>query len=110
VSVREAIENADADPDDVGRQPRDEGLGVRPTWLCRNRDEVSDMVRHGLEGRTAHPEVVAEREDILVVDPHLDPPNEQVPGVHQVFVLRDGVVAEIRDYVDRDTALAAVAG
>jgi hypothetical protein len=46
--------------------------------------------------------VVAERDDMLVIDLHL-PDSER----HQVLVLGDGLVSEIRAYPDRAAALAA---
>ena len=47
--------------------------------------------------------VVLERDDLLVVDPHLD-------GRHQVLVLRDDVISEVRGYVSRAAAFEAVEG
>jgi ketosteroid isomerase-like protein len=116
VSVREAILAADADAVEAALIPDVVWVGARPGWLCRNREQVMEVVRGALERSAARPEIVAETafadsdEVLLVVDPHLEPPSEQVPGVHQVFVLHEEHIVEIRDYPDRASALAAVAG
>jgi hypothetical protein len=48
-------------------------IGRYPGELCRNRDEVLEMLRHAQEsGVRAEAEVVWEGADTLVVDPHLD--------------------------------------
>jgi len=76
-------------------------IGRYPGELCRNRDEVLAMLRDAEErGVRARPEIVYERDDLLVVDPHLD-------GRHQVITLRDGLVSEVRAYLSRDAAMAA---
>ena len=79
-------------------------VGRYPGELCRNRDQVLEMLREAEErGVHATPEIVLERDDVLVVDPHLD-------GPHHVVVLREGLVSEVRAYLSRDIALAAVEG
>jgi ketosteroid isomerase-like protein len=109
VSAREAIAAADADAFEAALAPDVVWVGIRPGWLCRTRDEVMATIRGALDRSAATPEILMENDWALVVDPHLDPPAEQVPDVHHVFVLQDGLVTEIRDYPDRAMALAAVA-
>jgi hypothetical protein len=79
-------------------------LGRYPGEICRNRDEVLAMLREAQEhGIQASPEIVLERDDLFVVDPHLD-------GRHQVLVLRDGVISEVRAYLNREAAIEAAEG
>ena len=104
VSVREAIEQGDLTKFEEVLAPDIVWLGRYPGEICRNRDEVLAMLRDAQErGIQASPEIVLEREDLLVVDPHID-------GRHQVLVLRDGVISEVRAYLNRDAAVAAVEG
>ena len=77
-------------------------IGRFPGELCRNRDEVLEMLRRAEEdGTRMEAEIVWEGEDTFVVDPHLD-------GRHQVITLRDGLVSEVRAYVSRDAAIGAI--
>jgi ketosteroid isomerase-like protein len=102
VSVREALESGGFEPHPDLLAPDVVWIGRFPGELCRNRDEVLEMFRLAREnGIEANPEIVWEQDDTLVVDPHLD-------GRHQVIVVRDGVVSEVRAYVSRDAAVAAV--
>jgi hypothetical protein len=102
VSVREALESGGFEPHPDLLAPDIVWIGRFPGELCRNRDEVLEMFRHAREsGIEAQPEIVWEQDDTLVVDPHLD-------GRHQVILVRDGVVSEVRAYVSRDAAVAAV--
>jgi hypothetical protein len=102
VSVREALESSGFEPHPDLLAPDVVWVGRFPGELCRNRDEVLEMLRRAREnGIEAHPEIVWESGDTFVVDPQLD-------GRHQVIVLRDGVVSEVRAYVSRESALAAV--
>ena len=104
VSVRETIEQADLDS--FGRLLSEDvvWVGIWPGELCRNREQVVAMLEQARErGRQISPEVVLERDDALVIDPHL-PDSDR----HQVFVLDHGLVSEIRAYGDRAAALAAV--
>jgi hypothetical protein len=79
-------------------------IGRYPGELCRNREQVLEMLRHAQEqGMRPEPEIVYEEEELLVVDPHLD-------GRHQVITLRDGLVSEVRAFVSRDAAMGAVEG
>jgi hypothetical protein len=102
VSVREAIESTDLDAFGKALAPDVVWAGRYPGELCRNRDEVLYMLRQAQErGVRPTPEIVLEREDIFVVDPHLD-------GRHQVLVLHHGLVSEVRAYTSREAAVAAV--
>ena len=102
VTVREAVEANDLAAFGEVLAPDVVWAGRYPGELCRNRDEALAMLRDAQErGVQPSPEVILEREDILVVDPHLD-------GRHQVLVLRDGLVSEVRAYLNREAALAAV--
>jgi len=104
VSVREAIEGTDLDVLGETLAPDVVWMGRYPGELCRSRDEVLGMLREAQQrGVQPAPEVILERDDVLVVDPHLD-------GRHQVLVLRDGLVSEVRAYVSREAALGAVEG
>ena len=104
VSVREAVEAGDLTKFAEVIAPDVVWAGRYPGELCRNREEVLAMLRDAQErGVQASPEVVLERDDILVVDPHLD-------GRHQVLVLQDGVISEVRAYLSREAAIEAVEG
>jgi ketosteroid isomerase-like protein len=104
VSVREAIESSDLDAFGEALAPDVVWVGRYPGELCRNRDEVLAMLRDAqARGVRPQPEIVLERDDVLVVDPHLD-------GRHQVVVLQDGLVSEVRAYFGRESAVEAVEG
>jgi ketosteroid isomerase-like protein len=108
-SVREAIERGDVESFGELLDPGVVWVGVLPGQLCRNRDDVLAMFRRATEnGLRASPEILVEAEGALVVDPHLDPPAELNPHLHQVIVVHDDRVVEVRDYPDRASALAAV--
>jgi hypothetical protein len=84
-------------------------VGLEPGQLCRNRDEVVTTFRQALEsGKSGAPEVVAQAEGLIVVDPHVDPPYEWAPELHHVFVVEEGRIVEMRDYPSRRAALEAV--
>jgi ketosteroid isomerase-like protein len=109
VNVREVIERGDVaafrellDPDVVW-------VGVYPGQLCRDRDDVLAMLDLPLTAqRTVAPEILAERDGMLAVAVHADPPPEWAPDLHQVIVLQEGRVVEMRDYASRAEAVAAV--
>jgi ketosteroid isomerase-like protein len=104
VSIREAIEAGDLTAFEEVLAPDIVWIGLWPSQLCRNRAEVVEMLKHAqANGLEAKPEIVRDDGDWFVVDPHL-PGDER----HQVFVLRDGVVSEVRAYPDRAAALAAM--
>jgi hypothetical protein len=82
-------------------------IGVLPGQLCRSADQVNarlEQVRHG--GHSYSPEVLAERDGVVLFDPHVDPPAE-VPELHQIAIVHDNLVQEIRDYPNRAAATAA---
>ena len=82
-------------------------VGVLPGQLCRGSEQVNarlEQVR--AEGRTFSPEVLAKGEGALLIDPHVEPP-AFIPELHQIAVVYDGLVHEIRDYRDRATAEVA---
>ena len=82
-------------------------VGVLPGMLCRSADQVNarlEQVRSS--GRSYSPEVLAERDGVMLYDPHVDPP-AQTPELHQIAIVRDNLVQEIRDYPNRAAAQAA---
>jgi ketosteroid isomerase-like protein len=109
MSVRDAIERGGFDEWAAALAPDVVWVGVLPGQLCRSREEVLATFRAALEaGRTAWPEIVTERDDTLVVDPHVEPPPDRNPGLHQVLTVRDDLIVELRDYSDRAAALTAL--
>jgi hypothetical protein len=104
VNVREAIEQGDLTAFEEVLAPDIVWVGLWPGQLCRNRGEVLEMLEHAQANDVAaRPEIVRDEGDRFVVDPHLP-----IDGRHQVFVLREGVVSEVRAYPDRAAALAAM--
>ena len=104
VSIRDAIEQGDLTAFEEVIAPDIVWVGLWPGQLCRNRSEVLEMLKAARAGGIeARPEIVRDEGDRFVVDPHL-PIDER----HQVFVLDDGVVTEVRAYPDRAAALAAM--
>lgn len=103
MSVREVIERADLDSFGEVLAKDVVWIGLLPGEVCRNRAQVlAQLGRARDHGRRVAPEIVLDRDDLLVVDPHLDDSER-----HQVFVLRNGLVAEMRAYPDQASALAA---
>ena len=104
VNVREAIEQGDLTAFEEVLAPDIVWVGLWPGQLCRNRAEVLEMLKDArANGVEARPEIVRDEGDRFVVDPHLP-----IDGRHQVFVLHEGVVSEVRAYPDREAALAAM--
>jgi hypothetical protein len=102
MSVREAIERRSLDDFAEALTPDVVWIGLWPGELCRNRDDVLEMFARMPEREIrVQPSIVADKDDVLVVDPHLD-------GRHHVLVLADDLVSEVRVYPDRRSALAAV--
>ena len=88
-------------------------LGIRQPdgWAfdCRSRDEIRSVFEDQVAlGRTGRPEIVAETDDQIVVDMHPEPPEEAWPQLHHVLTFRAGKVVRMEDFVDRESALAAV--
>ena len=83
-------------------------VGSLPGLMCRGADQVNsrlDQIRQG--GMTFEPEVLAEREGALLIDPHVSAPPQLNPELHQILIVHDGLVHEIRDYPNRAAAQAA---
>ena len=104
MSVREAIAQGDLTAFEAVLAQDIVLVGLWPGEVCRNREQVLQMLQTAQEnGLVARPEIVRDEGDRFVVDPHL-PIDER----HQVFVLREGVVSEVRAYPNRAAALAAM--
>jgi ketosteroid isomerase-like protein len=109
VSLLDHLESADFQEFAAALAPDVVWVGLRPGELCRNRDQVVARFRRVLEaGRSGSPEVVAETEGRIVVDPHVQPPPEEAPELHFVFVVEDERIVEMRNYRNRAAALEAV--
>ena len=83
-------------------------VGSLPGLMCRGSEQVNgrlDQIRAG--GRTFEPEVLAERDGFVLIDPHVSAPPQLNPELHQILVVHDGLVEEIRDYPNRAAARAA---
>jgi hypothetical protein len=82
-------------------------VGSLPGLMCRGAEQVNarlDQIR--ANGLTIAPEVLAERDGFVMIDPHVSAPPQLNPELHQILVVRDDVVEEIRDYPTRDAAQA----
>jgi hypothetical protein len=93
--------------DEIELAPDVVWVGVLPGMLCRSAEQVRarlEQVRDS--GRSYSPEVLAERDGVVLYDPHVDPP-AQIPELHQIAIVHDNVVQEIRDYPNRAAATAA---
>jgi ketosteroid isomerase-like protein len=109
VSALDHLESADFEEFVAALAPDVVWVGLRPGQLCRNRDQVVATFRRAIEaGRSGSPEVVAETEGRIVVDPHVEPPAQEAPELHFVFVVEDERIVEMRDYPNRRAALEAV--
>jgi hypothetical protein len=83
-------------------------VGSLPGLMCRGAKQVNarlDQVR--ANGRTFDPEVLAERHGFFLIDPHVSAPPQLNPELHQIVVVDEGLVQEIRDYPNRASAEAA---
>jgi hypothetical protein len=83
-------------------------VGTLPGLMCRGAEQVNerlDQIR--ANGLTFEPEVLAEREGAVLIDPHVSAPPQLNPELHQILIVDDGVVSEIRDYPNRAAAQAA---
>ena len=109
MSAVDHLESADFQEFAAALAPEVVWVGLRPGQLCRNRDQVVATFRRALEsGKRGSPEVVAEVEGRIVVDPRVQPPNEEAPELHFVLVVEDERIVELRDYRNRAAALEAV--
>jgi hypothetical protein len=102
VNVRDWIERMSLDDFAEALAPDVVWVGLWPGELCRNRDDVLEMFARMRERELQlRPRVVAEKDEVLVVDPGLD-------GRHHVLVLDGDLVSEVRVYPDRRSAISAV--
>jgi ketosteroid isomerase-like protein len=110
VSVRDTLERGDFTAFLGLLDPNVEWLGVDPErQVCRNRDEVRRVFEEAMAaGRSGAPEVVAETDQAIVVDPHVDPPLQGREELHHVFTLREGRIVRMQDFRDRASALMSV--
>jgi ketosteroid isomerase-like protein len=107
VSVRDVIVDGDFEAFKGALAPDIVWVGIRPGLLCRNREQMVDTMRGWIDaGHSATPEIVGETENMIVVDPHVDPPN-WIPKLHHVFVVDEDRIVEMRDYENRRAALEA---
>ena len=93
--------------DEISLAPDVVWIGVLPGRLCRSADQVNarlEEVRNS--GRSYSPEVLAERAGVVLFDSHVEPPAE-IPELHQIAIVHDNLVQEIRDYPNRAAATAA---
>jgi hypothetical protein len=79
-------------------------VGTLPGLMCRGADQVRTRLAQVPD---FSPEVLAERDGMVLIDPHVAAPPRLNPELHQILVLSDGVVSEIRDYPTRAAAQAA---
>ena len=83
-------------------------VGSLPGLMCRGAEQVNsrlDQIR--ANGLAFTPEVLAERDGALLIDPHVSAPPQLNPELHQILIVHEGLVHEIRDYPDRAAAEAA---
>jgi ketosteroid isomerase-like protein len=80
-----------------------------PTPTCRSREKVRGVFEeHLAAGRTGAPEIVAESDGAVVVDPHPDPAIQGLESLHHLYTFRRRRIVSMQDYVDRQHALAAL--
>jgi ketosteroid isomerase-like protein len=110
VNLRETLERGDFEAFLAVLDPDVEWLGIDPEHqLCRNRDEVRRVFEDAMAaGHSGAPEVVAETDNAIVVDPHVDPPLPGLGELHHVFTVSGGKIVRMQDYESRATALMAV--
>ncbi len=102
MSAQEAIGNRSLDDFAEALTANVVWVGLWPGELCRNREDVLEMFARMREKEVrVQPSIILERDDVFVVDPHLD-------GRHHVLVLAGDLVSEVRVYPDRRSAIAAV--
>ena len=83
-------------------------VGSLPGLMCRGAEQVNarlDQIR--ANGLTFEPEVLGEREGAVLIDPHVSAQPQLNPELHQILIVDDGLVSEIRDYPNRALAEAA---
>jgi ketosteroid isomerase-like protein len=91
--------------------------GVKPDWICRNRQEVIDMVGQrigrvppveAIELIAAGDHVVMSVRGVGIGPPVDDDENEAHGHVTVVYTLVDGKIVRMHDYLHRAQALEAV--
>jgi ketosteroid isomerase-like protein len=108
MTVRDVILEGDFEAFTGAMSPDIVWVGIAPGLLCRNREQVVATLQGWLDaGHGATPEIVGEKDNLIVVDPHVDPPN-WIPELHHVFVVEGDRIVEMRDYTNRRSALEAV--
>jgi ketosteroid isomerase-like protein len=90
--------------------------GIKPEWICRNRQEVIDMVgrRAGRVPPVEALELIAAGDHVVMsvrgegIGPPVDEAGEQARGQATiVFTLTDGMIVRMQDYAHRADALKA---
>ena len=75
--------------------------GGDATPICRSKEEATVRLNAFIDGaQRAHPEILEQSDERMVVRMHLDSPAEGI-DLHQVLTLRDGLVWLIEDYPER---------
>lgn len=84
--------------------------GVRPELICHNGAEVIENARSSSESlpQVDAIELIAGVDHVVlgIRAPDIGPEGDQ-GRIYVVFTLRDGLIVEIQDYLDRGQALAA---
>jgi len=83
-------------------------VGSLPGLLCRGAEQVNsrlDQIR--ANGLTFDPKVLAERDGAILIDPRVSAPPQLNPELHQILIVHDGLVHEIRDYPNHAVAREA---
>jgi ketosteroid isomerase-like protein len=79
-----------------------------PSPACRSKAAIVQRMNEvRAEGIEAHPEIVLDAGDRVVVDPRTDPPLDWAPELHHVYTFSDGKVVYLEDFPDRSRAIAA---
>ncbi len=97
--------------DEISLAPDVVWIGVLPGQLCRSAEQVEThgWRRCATAAARTRPEVLAERDGVVLFDPHVDPPAE-IPELHQIAIVHDNLVQEIRDYPNRAAAHCRLRG
>jgi hypothetical protein len=83
-------------------------VGSLPGLMCRGAEQVESRLEQiRASGRTFDPEVLAERDGAILIDPRVSAPPQLNPELHQILIVHDGLVHEIRDYPNRAAAQTA---
>jgi ketosteroid isomerase-like protein len=91
--------------------------GIKPEWICRNRQEVIEMVseRVGRVPPVEALELIAAGDHVVMsvrgvgIGPPTDDSGETHGQATIVFTLRDGKIVRMHDYLHRADALEAAA-